>query len=108
MGEVLSFPNGVDRSWNLMAPEYREILHGLHIRPSIIEPILSEMEIFYKRINGSVEPFGFALPAEAGAEVTRAVENFARQTNEAGRKLADTAHTIILQLLIEKHGGLQV
>jgi hypothetical protein len=104
MGEVLSFPNELDRSWNLMAPGYRETLQELGIGPGAIEAILGEMEGLYKRINGSVETIGVAIPADAGASVTDAVRVFAQQATEAGRTIADTAHGIVLQLLIEKHG----
>jgi hypothetical protein len=87
-----------------MAPEYRGLLQDLHIKPSAIDPILAEMGSFYKRINGSVETFSVAIPVDAGAEVTEAVRNFAEKATEAGGTIADTAHGIVLQLLIEKHG----
>lgn len=103
MGEVMRFPNELDRPWNLMAPEYRSLLQELNVRACAIDPILAEMEGFYKRINGSVETFGVAIPADAGTEVTEAVRDFAQKATEAGNTIADTAHGVILQLLIEKH-----
>lgn len=108
MGTVTPLPYKLNRPWQLLEPQYREVLIGAGVDAGLIQPILEELKGYFLSITHQVNPT-VDLPSSLGLsddQQQAVLAEFKRANQEAIRQCTAqlmAAMNVILRLIVQKH-----
>lgn len=108
MGTVTALPYKLHRPWQLLEPQYREVLVKAGIGEALIQPMLEELKGYFLSITCQVNP-SLELPTTLGLNQAQeqAIQAEFKRTNQETLRLCTgqimAAMHVILRLIVQKH-----